>query len=55
MNASGIDIDSITSAVCFLLGILLLRICDGQFALQDQMRGQALVGMRAIIGVPVAS
>jgi hypothetical protein len=50
-----IYINPLTNAICLLLRIFLLRVCDGQFAFEDQMRGEASVGVWAVVGISVAN
>jgi hypothetical protein len=54
MDTASLDIESIAHGVCLLLGIFLLRICNRELSFEDQMRGQASMGVRAVVGVPVA-
>ena len=54
MYTASLDIDTITHGVCFLLGIFLLGIRDGQLSFEDQVRGQASVRVWRVMGVPVA-
>lgn len=54
MNTTSIHVDPIAHAVCLLFGIFLFRIGNRKLTFDDQMGGQALVGVRAVVGVPVA-
>lgn len=54
VDATSLDIDTITHAVCLLLGFFLLGIRDRQLPFENQVRGQASVGVGTVVGVPVA-
>jgi hypothetical protein len=51
VHATSIHVNSITHTVCLLLRISLLRIGNRKLSFEDQMRGQALVRVRAVMGV----
>ena len=52
--STSLNVDSITHGVCLLLGIFLFRINNRKLSSEDQMGGQTLVGVRAVVRVPVA-
>lgn len=51
MNAVGLNVDAVADGVCLLFGLRVLGVRDGQLAGDDQMRCQASVGMRLVVGV----
>jgi hypothetical protein len=54
MNSTLFDINSITHTIRYLLSIFLFRICDGQAAAENQMRGEASMRVWTVMRVPVA-
>jgi hypothetical protein len=54
VDTASLDVDSIAHGICFLLSIFVLGISNRELSFQDQMRGQACVGVGRIVGVPVA-
>lgn len=51
MDAPGADVDPVADAVRRRLGPLVLRVRNGHLTPQDEVRGQADVGVRAVVGV----
>ena len=51
MDAVSLDINAIADSVSLLLWIGVLGVCDGELAIQDQVRSQSAVGMRRVVGV----
>lgn len=54
MDATCIDIDPIANSVRFLVGVLFFGICDGQLPFKYQMRREATVRVRIVMGISVA-
>lgn len=51
VNPPRINIKSITNTECLFRGVLVLWVCDGQLAAEDEMCGQASMRMRAVVCV----
>lgn len=51
VEATSIDIHPVPYRKGGLCGVLVLGVRDGQFAVDDQMRCQAAMGMRTIMGI----
>lgn len=55
MQLLRVDIDARTGTECLLLRALVFRVRDGQLAVEDEVRGQAAVGVWWVVGISIST